>query len=68
MLHFVSKSSVGEACRVCSAPATHKLGEEIPPDDPWQNRHNFTAYVCCGCFKMVLGPRVSCPGSQTIRS
>lgn len=66
MLHFISRSSVGEVCRICRDPATHKLGEEIPHDDPWRDRHNATAYVCCPCFVMVLGPAVSCPRSQTI--
>lgn len=66
MLHFVSRSAVGEACRICGAGAAHKLGEEIPHDDPWRARHNLTAYVCCRCFRMVLGPAVACPGTQTV--
>lgn len=31
--HFVSASTHGERC-VCGKPATHKLGEEIPSDEP----------------------------------
>lgn len=53
--HHVSGSCEGERCSVCGAPATHKLGEEIPDDDPHPNRHNLTAYVCCAHFGMVLG-------------
>lgn len=60
MQHFVSRTSAGEACRICGGQAAHKVGEEIPPDDPRGHRHNLTAYVCCQCFRMVLGPRVSC--------
>lgn len=33
MAHFVSKSCAGEKC-VCGRAATHKLGEEIAPDEP----------------------------------
>lgn len=46
---------------MCGGPASHKIGEEIPFDDPRQPRHNMTAYVCCGCFRTVLGPAVPCP-------
>lgn len=34
MTHFVSASCEGQTCSVCKAPATHKLGEEIPHDEP----------------------------------
>ena len=54
MSAFVSAPCAGEYCR-CGAPATHKLGEEIPPDDPLPNRHNLTAYVCCLHFVEVVG-------------
>lgn len=54
MSHFVSKSCVGEFCR-CGLQATHKVGEEIPDDDPAQARHNLTAYVCCLCFTGIMG-------------
>lgn len=43
---FISDSCVGESCVICGAQATHKVGEEIPYDDPIPNRHNLTAYVC----------------------
>lgn len=34
MTHFVSASCEGNLCSVCKAPATHKLGEEVPHDEP----------------------------------
>jgi hypothetical protein len=54
--HFVSGSCRGEFCAVCGAAATHKVGEEIPHDDPDPGRHNLTAYLCCRHFGLVLGP------------
>ncbi len=56
-----SASCRGERCSVCGADATHKLGEEIMHDDPFPERHNLTAYVCCEHFRMVLGPATRCP-------
>lgn len=69
MEHFVSGSCKGVACRMCGKQATHKVGEEIPYDDPAQvraddvrfssdapMRHNLTAYVCCDDFKKIVGP------------
>lgn len=61
--HYVSGSCEGETCRfrlmpdlaVCERPATHKVGEEIPWDDPMPNRHNLTAYICCRHFRQVVG-------------
>lgn len=45
-------------CR-CGEPATHKVGEEIPIDDP-ERRHNFTVYVCCHHFAQLFGNAVFC--------
>jgi hypothetical protein len=59
-VHHVSASCGGEVCSICGDPATHKVGEEIMHDDPCPNRHNYTAYVCCSCFRMILGPAVPC--------
>lgn len=53
MKHFVSKSCEGERC-ICGKPATHKVGEEIPHDDPFQARHNLTQYVCCRHFAKLF--------------
>jgi hypothetical protein len=73
--HFVSRSCGGHTCR-CGNPATHKVGEEIPWDDPastteaakrgllGQQRHNFTAYVCCTCFRNIMGDAVFCSDSD----
>lgn len=52
---FVSASCIGEKCSICGKPATKKVGEEIPEDDPIQNRHNLTAYVCEEHFNMIMG-------------
>jgi hypothetical protein len=54
--HFVSAICDGEQCSVCGATATHKVGEEIPPDDPDRYRHNLTAHLCCEHFGQILGP------------
>lgn len=54
--HFVSGSCDGVRCAICRAPATHKVGEEIPHDSPdLAKRHNFTAYVCCAHFGVIFG-------------
>jgi len=70
--HFVSASCTGEACAHCGRPATHKVGEEIPQDEPlpavlpegfpaWlYARHNLTAYVCCELFHKLFGPAAPC--------
>jgi hypothetical protein len=67
--HFISATTEGETCTMCGLPATHKLGEQIPPDDPslentitfpMSARHNLTAYVCCFHFTAVLGPATGC--------
>lgn len=61
MEHFISLSCEGEKCTFCGEAATHKVGEEIPADDPnGQQRHNFTAYVCCKHFARIFGHRVPC--------
>ena len=45
---------------MCAEPATHKVGEEIPSDDPELMRHNYTAYVCCKHFRLIFGSAVPC--------
>lgn len=64
-MHYVSPTTQGEKCRICFQPATHKVGEEIPPgeDKLLFSRHNFTAYVCCSCFRFILGDAVFCDKS-----
>ena len=63
--HHVSASCTGELCNLCAhagekQAATHKVGEEIAFDDPGPMRHNLTAYVCCACFRKIMGPAVPC--------
>ena len=58
--HLVSASCQGERCRMCRAPATHKVGEEILPDDRHPLRHNLTAYVCCTHFRELFGNSAPC--------
>jgi hypothetical protein len=59
-VHHVSGSCSGEVCSICGDPPTHKVAEVIMWDDPCQNRHEYTTYVCCACFKMIFGPAVMC--------
>jgi hypothetical protein len=66
MSHFVSPTTEGEYCALCKGlvRATHKVGEEIPFDDPSKLcRHNFTTYVCCTHFTQLFGQRVYCDGT-----
>ena len=58
-MHFINPHAKGVLC-FCGADATHKVGEEIPRDDPYQNRHNFTQYVCCQCFVNIVGNAAFC--------
>jgi hypothetical protein len=39
-----------EKCRVCRMQATHKVGEYTT-----QDRHEFTAYLCCEHFGAIMG-------------
>jgi hypothetical protein len=50
-----SVSCEGERCSVCGEPASAKVGEEIMSDDPFQHRHNLTAYLCAGHFTQIMG-------------
>lgn len=63
---FVSATCGGEVCRVCGRPATRKVGEEIPWNDPMHGqRHNLTAYVCDNHFNAIFSPR--CDPGPTVR-
>ncbi len=55
---FVSCCCEGELCSYegCSAPAEHKVLENIFDDDPLPNRHELTAYVCHHHFRQIMGP------------
>ena len=60
-MHFVSETTKEEKCNMCKEQATHKVGEEIAMDESkFSWRHNFTAYVCCKCFKSIFGGAVFC--------
>lgn len=63
--HFVSASCRGKKCDICGLPSSHKVGEEIPHDDPFPNRHNLTAYVCCAHFIEIMGPSMTGPCRST---
>jgi hypothetical protein len=58
--HFVSASCGGETCSICHRPATHKVSEEIMDDDERPIRHPLAAYLCCRCFRLVVGPAAKC--------
>lgn len=64
--HFVPEWCFGEACRICDQPASHKVEESMA-----DNRHPFTAYVCCEHFAMIMGDAVFCkippPLSEPVR-
>jgi hypothetical protein len=67
----------GEMGETLHVPATHKVGEEIPHDEPMlirkigsipvsmSARHNLTQYVCCRHFRAILGPAVTCETART---
>jgi hypothetical protein len=52
--HETNPFAQGEACTNCGDEATHKVGEEDGPS----YRHNWTTYLCCTCFGVVMGPVV----------
>lgn len=71
-MHFVSASCHGEFCAMhrnraplslvsSRVPATHKVEETIFHDDPIPIRHPLVAYVCCECYKEIVGPAAPCP-------
>ena len=61
--HAVSSLCRGETCRFggCGAPATHKVGEELPPGDQHPVRHAVTTFVCCVHFRAIFSAAVGCP-------
>lgn len=61
-----SEYAHGMQCTQCGHPASHKVGEEIFPDDPNPVRHEFTSYLCCYCFSSVMGLRGdgTCPRAR----
>jgi hypothetical protein len=55
MNRWVSACCRGENCSMCGEPATAKVEETIFDDDPFQHRHNLTAYVCDQHFRQIMG-------------
>ena len=55
MTRFISGSCKGEKC-FCGAPAEHKVEETIFWDDPLQERHPLTSYICHAHFRKLMGP------------
>ena len=51
---FVSGTCEGESCK-CGRSSTHKVEEVISFDDPVQDRHPLTRYLCCFCFRDIMG-------------
>jgi len=63
--HFVSMYCDGRKCGICLEAATHKVAEEVFDDDPDKNRHPLTSYVCCKCFRKIMGQAATCPADAT---
>lgn len=55
MIRFRSDCCKGEKCW-CGEDAVAKVREHIFFDDPNQNRHEFTAYICEDHFVQLMGP------------
>lgn len=53
--HGIDSAIVGHVCSVCQKPrAAHKIGEELPADLTGP-AHNLTNWLCCLCFRQVVG-------------
>jgi len=55
MTHFVSKTCNGAKC-VCGRSAAHKLGEEIPSDEPCMSCGETWRYPSAGGRREVMDP------------
>jgi hypothetical protein len=67
--HLVPEWCLGEKCSMCKKPASHKVYQD---SDEAVTKHEFdgktvevphhplTAYVCCRCFRKIMGPIVWC--------
>lgn len=65
MKHNQALCCRGEKCH-CGNDAYHKVGEEMIDGDPTLlssvaglptiGRHTLTTYVCCECFRKIMGP------------
>ncbi len=72
--HFVSSMCKEAFCAVCKKDATHKISEELGPDDPSRVTYSLGyavggagrcpdfAYVCCDHYRMLMGAAAAlCP-------
>lgn len=50
---MVNECALEEKCSMCGNAATHKVGEYVP--DEQYSRHEFSNYLCCHHFGVVLG-------------
>lgn len=55
MTHFISATCNGHTCR-CGKPATHKVGEEIPPDEPCMTCGQADNPLCSDFYHIASGP------------
>lgn len=71
--HMVLLSCAGQSCGMCNSPSTHKVGQDedeavaVYVDNGKElviPHHPFTQYVCCKCFKQIMGWAVQCGKSQ----
>ena len=63
-------SAEGERCSLCGEPATRKVAEEFPYNDPptWRSRHPATNYLCEKDFASIMYPsRAVAESSGTVR-
>lgn len=44
-------------CEECRTKPTRKVGEELPPQDLFNSRHNLTMHLCERCFRALMGGR-----------
>lgn len=67
--HKVLPNCNGEKCSMCGVDATHKVYQdeeeavsemELDGVSYVVPHHPLTAYVCCVCFRKIMGPVVMC--------
>ena len=64
--HTIPFYIIGEKCSVCKKPASHGVEEILGACVVKLNNgmeilgHPFTNYVCCKCFRKIMGIAVTC--------
>lgn len=67
--HMVLLSCAGQSCGMCKAQATHKVEQDADEaevvamyngKEVYLPHHPFTQYVCCKCFRQIMGAAVQC--------